>query len=123
MTRKYQTTKKTTTAEGMREYNKLLKRDIRKRQREENKAALERIRAFPEFQQLSKKEQKNVEKTFLHNLADVDKILAEKLKEVALYSGKKIEQFYDYKFKTVLELSLQLNQKAEQLKEMLNKNE
>ena len=62
-------------------------RDKRKRQRAENKAALERIRAFPEFQQFSKAKQKDIEKIVLHSLADFDKILALKLKEVELYSA------------------------------------
>ena len=98
-------------------------REYRKRQRDENKAVLERIRAFPEFQQYSKAEQKSVEKTFLQNLVAFDKIVDEKLKELEIYAKMKIDEFYDQKLKAVLELSLQFNKKAEQLKEMLNKNE
>jgi hypothetical protein len=77
--------------------------------------------AFPEFQQLSKAQQKDVEKTFLQNLVAFDKIVDEKMKEVEIYTKNKVDEIYDQKLKAVLELSLQFNQKAEQLKELLNK--
>lgn len=93
------------------------------RNKAEHEAVLERIRIFPEFQQLSKAKQKRVEKIVIHNLVAIDKILDEKMKEVEIYAKKKLDEIYDRKLKAVLALALETDYKAEQLMELLNKNE
>jgi len=93
-TRKYPSEQKTTTLEGKREYSKLQIRASRECQKAEQKAVLEQVRAFPEFQQLPKAEQVALERVVIHILADFDVQLEQKEEETKQLIKLKVDALY-----------------------------
>lgn len=99
-------------------------RRYRAEQKAENEEALEKLKASPEFQQLSKAKQQQVENDFLKVLAILNKHVEEKEQEIEQYIKLKVNGFYDSrlpKIKAALALTLAIQEKALQLKELFKK--
>ena len=102
MTRKYQTSQKTTTDTGKREYQKQLMRDIRKKRRAEAKKIVDSH--MHKFQDLPKDEQQKAKRlltkavtTFLIRLDEKEQQLTERIES-------RINNFYDNLTKNIKEL-------------------
>lgn len=85
--------------------------DFRERQKERHKLVLEKVRAYPEFQQLSKDEQKSVEGAMVQIMSDID-IQLDGIAEEA-------EQLLKIKTKEVLDFVLEAIRKAKELEKIV----